>query len=129
MGFAVLGLGFAVPGLGFAVLGLGSVRRAWWPQKEATNITAPGFDDLRSKTGMAVSYGFRDLGLNPHSLGTSGLRGNVRLRNSGAGLPGFVMRLHGLRVGLRDFGFGFCAGRNALSPVTFREKMTEISKT
>ena len=72
---------------------------------------------------------FRDLGLNPRSLGTSGLRGTVRLRNSRAGLPGFVMRLHDLRVGLRVLGFGFCAGRNALSPVTFRENMTDISKT
>ena len=92
MGFAVLGLGFAVPGLGFAVLGLGSVRRAWWPQKEATNI-------------------------------------NVGLRSSGAGLRGFAMRRHGFRVELCVWGFGFRARRNWLSPVTFRENMTDISKT
>ena len=54
---------------------------------------------------------FRDLGLNPRNLGTSGPRGNVGLRNSGAGLRGFVMRLYGFGVGLRVFGFGFRAGR------------------
>ena len=51
---------------------------------------------------------------------------NVGLRSSGAGFRGFVIRLHGFRVELRVFGFGFRAGRNAPSPVTFRENMTDI---
>ena len=65
--------------------------------------------------------GFRDLGLNPRS--------RAGLRSSGAGLRGFAMRLHGFRVELCVLGFGFRARRNGLSPVTFRENMTDISKT
>ena len=61
--------------------------------------------------------------------GALGRCGTIGFRSSGAGLRGFVTRLHYFGVGLRVFGFGFRARRKAPSPVTFGEIMNAISKT
>ena len=101
--------------------------------KSARRLRCPckvglGFD-VAELGCQILRLGSEILGLNPRSLAslcTSGPRGSVGLRGSGAGLRGFVIGLYGFGVGLRVIGSGFRAGCNAPPatppPATFRKK-------